>query len=89
MPGLAIQLHISITGCRYGHNELDDPTITLPLSYQAVAHHPPVLQLYTDKLDKLGLLNSSEVHTWQVSAHYMTISNLCQMLTLLSQRSHK
>lgn len=64
----ATQSDCGAGNCRYGHNELDDPTITLPLSYQAVAQHPPVLQLYTDKLDKLGLLDSSEVHTWQVNS---------------------
>lgn len=60
-------MHSVVAAYRYGHNELDDPTITLPLSYQAVAQHAPVLQIYTDKLDKLGLLDSSEVHTWQVN----------------------
>lgn len=57
--------------CRYGHNELDDPTITLPVSYQAVAKHPPVVQQYTAKLDDLGLLDSSELHTWQVASHLL------------------
>lgn len=62
--------------CRYGHNELDDPTITLPLSYQAVAHHPPVLQLYASKLDALGVLTSSQVHALQVNrtaSHHLSM----------------
>ncbi|KAL3139978.1 hypothetical protein ABBQ38_004265 [Trebouxia sp. C0009 RCD-2024] len=53
---------------RYGHNELDDPTITLPLSYQAVARHPPVLQHYTSKLHQLGVVQTSEVHALQAQA---------------------
>ncbi len=53
---------------RYGHNELDDPTITLPLSYQAVMGHPPVLQLYASKLDEQDVLKSSQVKTLQVSS---------------------
>lgn len=54
--------------CRYGHNELDDPTITLPLSYQAVMDHPPVLQLYASKLDEQAVLKSSQVKALQVSS---------------------
>ncbi|DBA67070.1 hypothetical protein WJX79_005030 [Trebouxia sp. C0005] len=50
---------------RYGHNELDDPTITLPLSYQAVMDHPPVLQLYASKLDEQAVLKSSQVKALQ------------------------
>jgi 2-oxoglutarate dehydrogenase E1 component len=53
---------------RYGHNELDDPTITLPLSYQAVKDHPPVLQLYASKLDEQAVLKSSQVTALQVSS---------------------
>ena len=60
----------SKSGCvcsRYGHNELDDPTITLPLSYQAVKDHPPVLHLYASKLDEQAVLKSSQVNALQVS----------------------
>ena len=53
--------------CRYGHNELDDPSMTLPLSCKAVKQHPPVLQLYAAKLHEQGVLDSSEVNELQVS----------------------
>ncbi len=59
----------TVTMClRYGHNELDDPTITLPLSYQAVMEHPPVLQLYASKLDEQAVMKSSQVKALQVSS---------------------
>ena len=77
---------MGLSGCgfhRYGHNELDDPTITLPLSYQAVAQHPPVLQQYTAKLHKLDVVASSEVCALQVVQlmHYllMCMQEACQL----------
>lgn len=36
---------------RNGHNEQDDPSVTLPLSYQLIEQHPPVLELYSRKLE--------------------------------------
>jgi 2-oxoglutarate dehydrogenase E1 component len=35
---------------RNGHNELDDPRVTLPLSYQLIEQHPTVLEIYARKL---------------------------------------
>jgi 2-oxoglutarate dehydrogenase E1 component len=31
---------------RHGHSEVDDPTITQPLLYRAIAEHPPLADLY-------------------------------------------
>lgn len=39
--------------CRYrrnGHNEQDDPSVTLPLSYELIRGHPPVMEIYASKL---------------------------------------
>lgn len=52
--------------CRYGHNELEDPKATLPVSYNLVEKHPSVLQLYSQKLQDVGLVGSSDVDTLQV-----------------------
>jgi len=35
---------------RHGHNELDEPSLTQPLTYSEIRRHPPVLQLYTTEL---------------------------------------
>lgn len=36
---------------RNGHNEQDDPSVTLPLTYTIIDHHPTVLELYTRQLE--------------------------------------
>lgn len=36
---------------RNGHNELDDPRVTLPLTYSIITSHPTVLELYSKKLE--------------------------------------
>jgi 2-oxoglutarate dehydrogenase complex dehydrogenase (E1) component-like enzyme len=36
---------------RNGHNEQDDPSVTLPLTYSIVEHHPTVLELYEQQLE--------------------------------------
>ncbi|HEX8815572.1 MAG TPA: 2-oxoglutarate dehydrogenase E1 component [Terriglobales bacterium] len=33
---------------RYGHSEVDDPTITQPIHYRAIKDHPPLWQIYAD-----------------------------------------
>lgn len=39
-------------GCapRHGHNEMDDPRATMPLTCAAIDTHPRVLQLYSNVL---------------------------------------
>ncbi len=34
---------------RYGHSEIDDPTITQPLRYRKIQAHPPLWKLYAEK----------------------------------------
>lgn len=40
---------------RFGHNELDQPSFTQPLMYQAITTHPKVLELYSSRLITEGL----------------------------------
>ena len=35
---------------RHGHSEIDDPTVTQPLLYNKIKSHPPLWQLYAEKL---------------------------------------
>ncbi len=37
-------------GRRHGHNEMDDPRATMPLTCAAIDSHPRVLQLYSNVL---------------------------------------
>lgn len=54
--------------CRHGHNELDEPSATLPLTYRSIAEHPRVLQLYSERLQSSGLVTAAEVEGWQRDA---------------------
>ncbi|MGB9402258.1 MAG: 2-oxoglutarate dehydrogenase E1 component [Candidatus Acidiferrales bacterium] len=35
---------------RHGHSEVDDPTITQPLRYRKIQAHPPLWQIYAEKI---------------------------------------
>jgi 2-oxoglutarate dehydrogenase E1 component len=35
---------------RYGHSEVDDPTITQPLRYRKIQEHPPLWKIYGEKI---------------------------------------
>lgn len=55
-------------GIRFGHNELDDPKATLPLTYGIIDSHPWVAEQYSERLQEAGLVTQEEVDTWQVEA---------------------
>lgn len=46
---------------RLGHNEQDNPALTQPALYQAIAAHPSVLERYSRKLTGEGTLTTAEV----------------------------
>jgi 2-oxoglutarate dehydrogenase complex dehydrogenase (E1) component-like enzyme len=50
---------------RHGHNELDDPSITLPLTYSRIEAHPTVLAVYRDRLRAEGVVTAEEVAQWE------------------------
>ena len=35
---------------RHGHSEVDDPTVTQPLMYKAIKEHPPLWQIYAERI---------------------------------------
>ena len=45
---------------RHGHNEGDEPRYTQPLMYQRIDAHPPVRDLYSDRLAVLGVVTREE-----------------------------
>ena len=45
---------------KLGHNEGDDPTLTQPLMYRAIAKHPGTRALYAEKLVNEGVLTAEQ-----------------------------
>ncbi|MEZ5106209.1 MAG: 2-oxoglutarate dehydrogenase E1 component [Draconibacterium sp.] len=45
---------------KYGHNEGDEPRFTQPLLYKTIAKHPNPRDIYSEKLNKLGIMTSEE-----------------------------
>lgn len=52
---------------RHGHNELDDPQATLPLTYACIQAHPCVLDIYADRLQHRGLIPPTLLDSLKVS----------------------
>jgi 2-oxoglutarate dehydrogenase E1 component len=46
---------------RYGHNETDEPAYTQPLMAAKIKAHPPVADIYAEKLIAEGVLSAEEV----------------------------
>jgi 2-oxoglutarate dehydrogenase E1 component len=45
---------------RYGHNEMDDPSVTQPVLYEKVSKHARVPVLYADRLKENGVISEQE-----------------------------
>ncbi len=47
---------------RHGHSEVDDPTITQPLRYAKIQHHPPLYQIFAQQIgvDPAARLHAAE-----------------------------
>lgn len=46
---------------RFGHNEMDEPMTTNPLTYRLIHEHPTVKELYAKRLQEEGILSSHEI----------------------------
>jgi 2-oxoglutarate dehydrogenase E1 component len=46
---------------RYGHSEVDDPTITQPLRYRKIQAHPPLWKLYAERTGAYATSTVEEV----------------------------
>jgi len=42
---------------RFGHNEADEPAFTQPLMYAEIRRHPPVSELYAERLKREGIVD--------------------------------
>lgn len=45
---------------KYGHNEGDEPRFTQPLLYQYISKHPNPRDIYSEKLNELGIMTTEE-----------------------------
>jgi 2-oxoglutarate dehydrogenase E1 component len=45
---------------RHGHNETDEPAYTQPLMYERIKAHPPVRQIYAERLAAQGIIAPDE-----------------------------
>lgn len=45
---------------KYGHNEGDEPRFTQPVLYKAIEKHPNPRDIYSEKLNKLGVMSLEE-----------------------------
>ncbi len=50
---------------RHGHNEADEPSATQPIMYQKIKQHPPVCQLYAERLCDEGIIGEEEIQQMQ------------------------
>ncbi|PIK44087.1 putative 2-oxoglutarate dehydrogenase E1 component DHKTD1, mitochondrial-like [Apostichopus japonicus] len=57
-----------------GHNELDDPSMTQPIMYDAIKSKKSVPDRYSDKLVREGHMTEDELHT-ATTDHYNWLSN--------------
>jgi 2-oxoglutarate dehydrogenase E1 component len=46
---------------RYGHNETDEPAYTQPLMAAKIKRHPPVSEIYAERLMREGVVEASDV----------------------------
>jgi len=46
---------------RHGHNEIDEPMVTQPRMYTIIKKHPNILDKYSDKLMKEGIVTKEDV----------------------------
>jgi 2-oxoglutarate dehydrogenase E1 component len=53
---------------RHGHSEVDDPTITQPLLYRKIKDHPPLWQIYAQRIATDGAAIAAQVREEYESA---------------------
>jgi 2-oxoglutarate dehydrogenase E1 component len=49
---------------RYGHSEVDDPTITQPLRYAKIKDHPPLYRIYAEQIGTDPSARVAEIQAW-------------------------
>jgi multifunctional 2-oxoglutarate metabolism enzyme len=54
---------------RYGHNETDEPAYTQPLTAAKIKEHPPVSEIYAEKLVGEGIVSPGDVEVKRAQRH--------------------
>jgi 2-oxoglutarate dehydrogenase E1 component len=54
---------------RFGHNETDEPAYTQPVMYERIKKHPPVRQIYAEKLAAEGVVSTEEAQRIESAAY--------------------
>lgn len=60
---------------RFGHNEMDDPTVTQAKMYAKIVNHPTVRTLYAQQLQNDGTLTKDEIDQQQKDIQELLQSN--------------
>jgi 2-oxoglutarate dehydrogenase E1 component len=50
---------------RFGHNEMDDPTVTQPLMYEIIQNHSPIRDQYAKNLNSANLISQEVMEQWE------------------------
>jgi 2-oxoglutarate dehydrogenase E1 component len=50
---------------KHGHNESDEPAFTQPIMYRAIRSHPTAVEIYSQRLIKLGVVTAADVAQMQ------------------------
>ncbi|XP_049533346.1 probable 2-oxoglutarate dehydrogenase E1 component DHKTD1 homolog, mitochondrial [Anopheles darlingi] len=61
---------------RWGHNELDDPTVTNPLLYEAIHGRPSIPDAYAQRLIERGILDQPDVEAMSKSHQNVLMAEL-------------
>ncbi len=54
---------------RFGHNETDEPAYTQPLMYKKIKEHPPVREIFAQRLIEEGLITQADADAQSAEAY--------------------
>lgn len=63
---------------KYGHNEGDEPRFTQPILYKTIEKHPDPMQIYKEKLIKMGVIDDKEAKRIEAELNAVFEKNLAE-----------
>lgn len=72
---------------RNGHNEQDDPSITLPRVQRCIDHQPSVIDVYSARLLQEQVVTQADIDSWEqkLTAEYEAGAHLPLVGVVLNQ----